>query len=97
MNHLKIDIKKSIEHQELKFKKSILEKLWQHCLIPLNLLFFLYVSGCYFYEDLFKNESFTISLLAFIFVIVISILYLIVVNKNVYSSERKRFFLRTKL
>ncbi len=87
MNELNIDIPKSIKHRELCFNRSIVNKILENFLIPLSLIFFLYVTSVYFYDDIIRGQSYKISLPIFLLIITICILYLITLTKT-YSLDK---------
>ena len=74
MNILKINIQKSLNSERLYYDKSLLENLWENGLIIANLLFFLYITGTNFYDNIEKSKPFGWTLFLFILVIIIILL-----------------------
>ncbi|WP_435414565.1 hypothetical protein [Polaribacter aestuariivivens] len=71
MNILKINIKKSLNFERLYFDKSFIENLRENGLIIANLMFFLYVTGTNFYQNIEKSKPFGWTLFFLIVVIII--------------------------
>ena len=72
MNILKIDIQKSLNFEKLYFHKSLFVKIWEHILIIINILFFLYITGMNLYDDRLNSEPYGWSLFLFVFMIIIA-------------------------
>ncbi|SFD74665.1 hypothetical protein SAMN04489722_1281 [Algibacter lectus] len=63
--------------ERLYYDKSLLENVWENVLIIANLLFFLYITGTNFYDNVEKSKPFGWTLFFFILVIITTLLGII--------------------